>query len=105
MIKPLLACVQRPEEVQLVLPVRTCCGFPLESQNTTNLLWAKCEPVTIRSINVTLDFSAARTLAFSSLVGGLNAPLARIRLQFFPNASRAGIRSEERRVGKECRSW
>jgi hypothetical protein len=38
---PLLAWVQRPVFVQLVLPDRTRCGLPDESQATTNLLWAK----------------------------------------------------------------
>ena len=38
MIRPLLAWVQRPEEAQLVLPVKTRSGFPAESQKTTNLL-------------------------------------------------------------------
>src|SRR3954452_17241693 len=75
-IRPLLACVHKPVIVQLVLPVITLNGVPLESQSTTNLLCAKWPLPTSRSCRSTLVLRSARTFLFSSLSGGLNAPLA-----------------------------
>src|SRR5205085_8015626 len=75
-MRPLLACVHRPVIVQLVLPVSTRCGVPPASQHTTNLLCAKCPLPTRRSCRSILFLRSARTFLFSSLSGGLNAPLA-----------------------------
>src|SRR3974390_3441890 len=90
---PLLACVQSPVTVQLVLPESTFCGLPDESQQTRNLLCAKCPWGTSLLYRSTAFFNSARTALFSSFVGGLNAPLARIKWHFLPSALRPAINS------------
>ena len=81
--------------VQLVLPVTTLTGVPLLSQMTRNLLCAKWPEVTRRSktLILVLSLRSLRTTSFSSIDGGLNAPLPRIRLTFDPSFLNAASKS------------
>src|SRR2546430_12915160 len=61
-------------------------------------------PFGLATINLVAVFAVCGSLALTSLVGLAVRPLRRVPIPFFYAQTAVDLRSEERRVGKECRS-